>query len=143
MIPKFKAKILNGKMEIQDKARLQEYYRKFEGQDVAITVAKWSSMRSLQQNKYLHGVVFKSLSDYTGYTIQESKDIIKHHIGFVREYKINGEKHITLKETSKLTKKEFTDFVKKAKEYLYLYHNITIPSIDEIDIDSLYYIDNY
>lgn len=142
MLPKFKAKIINGKMEIHDKTRLQEYYRKFEGQDVSIVIDKWSSIRSLQQNKYLHGVVFKMIADETGYTLSEAKEQTKISVGFYKEIDFNDEKLLILKETSKLSKNEFMEFVEACRDWALITLNLNIPSPDNVDYDSLYYIDN-
>lgn len=140
--PKFKGIIKNGKLDMYNLDRFKEYFKKFEGKDVAITIDKWSSIRSLQQNNYLHGVVFKMIADETGYTIPEVKDKIKVETGFVREIEAKGEKILVLKETSQLSKKEFGEFVDACRDWAIVRLKLNIPSPDEVDYESLYYVDN-
>jgi len=64
--------------------------------------------RSNWQNSWFHAVV-KQVSEFTGYEIEEAKDIIKRKGGLA--YKKKG--HIFLKSTSSLDTKEFADFMEK------------------------------
>lgn len=143
MKPKFKAKVENGKLVHYSLDRLKEWYKKFEGKDVAITIEKWSDIRSLQQNAYLHGVVFAMIADKTGYTLPEAKNHVKMEIGFyelVREYE--GERYIALKETSQLSKKDFGIVVDLCRKWAKHTLGIKIPLPEEVDLDELYFYDN-
>ena len=62
--------------------------------------------RSGEQNKLLWGVIYKGLSDQTGYTEQQLHDILRSHFNLKDE---NGD----LVSTSTLTKSEFNDYVEK------------------------------
>jgi hypothetical protein len=144
MKPKFKASVKDGKLIHYSLDRLKQWYKKYEGQDVAITIEKWSSIRTIQQNAYLHGVVFKLIADETGMTLKEAKDSTKLKLGFYENpnITIDGNDIYILKETSKLSKKEFGEFVDMAREFAQQDLNIFIPAPDEVDLDSLYYYDN-
>lgn len=69
--------------------------------------------RSLSQNAYVH-VLFSLFGMEFGYTLEESKIHAKRKCNFMH-YEKNGEKF--LKKTSKLDKKEMTDFIEWFRNY--------------------------
>lgn len=142
MKPKFKATIEKGKVKPYNPTRLQEWYKHYEGKDIAITIDKWSSVRTLQQNAYLHGVVFKMIADYTGETIQKTKRDVKVKIGAFDEFEVMGEKFLAVRETRNMSKKEFNLFVEEARRFALSFHKIHIPLPDETDLDELYFYDH-
>ena len=66
-----------------------------------------NSIRSLSQNKYLH-VLFALFGIECGLTLEESKTLVKRSCPFMI-YSKHG--NTFLKKTSKLDKKEMTDFI--------------------------------
>jgi len=144
MKPKFKARVENGKLIHYSLDRLKEWYKKYEGQDVAITIEKWSSVRSIQQNAYLHGVAFKLIADEIGATLSNAKEWTKIKLGFyeISNVSVDGNDIYKLKETSQLSKKEFNEFVDLIREFAQLELNVFIPLPNEVDLDSIYYYDN-
>ena len=142
MKPKFKAKITDGKVIPYNPTRLQEWYKHYEGKDISITIDKWSSIRTIKQNAYLHGVLFKSIADYQGNTITQAKIDIKVEVGFFEEFEVKGEKFLQLKQTSKLSKKEFNEFVDVVRQFAKEFFKLNIPLPDSVDLDELYFYDN-
>jgi len=143
MKPKFKAKYENNSLSFYRKDLVAEVLKKLEGNDISITIEKWSSIRTLQQNAYIHGVIFKMVAEKIGFTLPEAKKHVKMEIGFyerIGEY--GGEQYIALKETSKLSKTDFGLFIDVARKWAKDTLGITIPLPDETDLDELYFYDN-
>ena len=69
--------------------------------------------RTIKQNSYLH-VIISLYSITFGYTLLEAKTDLKRECSFMR-YEKNGNWY--LKETSKLTTKELTDFIEWIRNY--------------------------
>ena len=69
-------------------------------------------MRTLRSNRYYWGCVLKYISEYTGFTIEETHSAMKEL--FLSEENLQlGIKKI--KSTTKLTTKEFSEYIEKIK----------------------------
>jgi len=93
------------------------------------------SVRSLQLNRYYHGVVVNIFANELGYENEEMHELLKYQ--FLREEKTIGDKEITItKSTAKLTNKEFIDYCKKIQTLAASY-DIYIPDPNEADYDQI------
>ncbi len=77
-------------------------------------------IRSNNQNRYLHGYIIPEISNHTGYTPEETKDIIKSK--FLKSWKIiktkKGEKEFEyIKSTSDLDTKQMEKFLTEIREW--------------------------
>lgn len=79
MQPKFHGKIKNGVFVVDgfQEAQRQAYLEGLEGKEVEEIVQKPSKSKTLQQLRYVHGVVFKLASEASGYTPEEVKGLLK------------------------------------------------------------------
>lgn len=79
MEPKFRGKIENGAFVVDgfQKDQRRAYFQGLEGKEVEEIVQKPSKSKTLQQLRYLHGVVFALSSEASGYTRQEVKGLLK------------------------------------------------------------------
>ena len=77
MTPVFKAKIVKAVIKIFDLSRFESYKRSLEGELVEVIVQKPSKKRSDRQNRYYHGVIKKMVSERTGYSHNETHEILK------------------------------------------------------------------
>lgn len=76
--------------------------------------------RSNNQNRYLHGYIIKEISEHTGYTTEEVKEIIKSK--FLKSWKIiktkQGDKEFEyIRGTSELDTKETEDLLRDVREW--------------------------
>jgi hypothetical protein len=95
-------------------------------------------IRSLPQNRYLHGVVFNMISEVTGYTLNEAKDELKELFLSVG---INGKKII--RNTSELSTKELEDFAENCRRFASMNLGINIPLPNEVTDEMLEEIMKY
>jgi len=78
-----------------------------------IELKKCAERRSINQNSYFH-VACKILGDYAGYTVPETKIIIKDQLEFMTYTKNN---HRFYRSTSDLTKEEFTELIEYVRSF--------------------------
>lgn len=109
-----------------------------------ILIKKKKSIRSLNQNAYLNGVVYKLISDFTGYNPSDIHRDLKKEFGF-KELKTNiitGKEEEILRSTSTYDSKEMTIYIDKiilwAKDFL----GLQIPLPNE-EISRIIYENNY
>ena len=91
----------------KEKQLAERYFKKLCESGARIELKKFHSSRSLNQNNYFH-VCCKILSDYSGYTVDEIKLIIKDDLEFMK-YQKGG--HQFYRSSADLDKAEFGDLV--------------------------------
>ena len=92
---------------------------------------KDASQRSIQQNRYLFGVVYKLISEETGYTDYEVHEIFK--TLFLKKYLRIGKKEIRITEsTTKLNTKEFESYCESIRMWCSSNLGFSIPEPNEI-----------
>ena len=99
-----------GVLTIRDRKSFDKYLMQFSGHEVTIDIKIKRSKRSIQQNSFFHSWV-ALLSDHTGYTRAEMKDILKWE--FLQIEKVNektGRLYKCTRDTSSLNKSQFADF---------------------------------
>ena len=138
IVPKFIATVKNGKVTVLDE-RYQDYLHTLP-ERCQLTISSYTpySRRSTQQNRYMHGVVFKVIGDEIGYSPEEVKDIMK--LKFLSETRIidtrEGLENITvIKETKSLTTQELEDFLEEVKQFAMIKLGIYIPDPDTIETE--------
>jgi len=98
----------------------------FEGKQVIIKIEEWKRYRSLNQNRYLWGVVYAEISSFTGMSLEEVHEGMKYMFLVDRENKIPR-----VKSTTELSTKEFMEFVDKVREFAIFNLGIQIPEPNE------------
>lgn len=99
--------------QADDRIRAGNYFNKLLGQDARIEIKKHRDAKSPQQNKYLYAC-FKVLSDYSGYTIEEIKQILK-TMSSVMVREKGG--HVFFRSISELDSKEMTTFIDEVRQF--------------------------
>ena len=85
--------------------------------------------RTSQQNKYLWGVVYKLISDHTGFTPEEVHEVFKKRfLVYTKEYKSKVWEFT--RSTTGLTINEFTKYVDSVKHYAESEMALIIPDSD-------------
>jgi len=91
------------------------------------TITKVVEKRSNSQNRYVH-LLFSMFGAFFGYTLEESKVVVKTELGCV--YEKNGIKF--LKSTGDFNKEEMMEFIEKFRAYSSM-NGCYLPSADEYD----------
>ena len=96
--------------------------------------------RTIDQNAYLWGVVYKYISDYTGHDTLEVHNMYKKR--FLIDYTPNsvGRWKFGEKSTSDLSIPEMQDYTDKVRADAWMRHNLVIPLPNECFINELSFI---
>ncbi|MFA4990580.1 MAG: hypothetical protein WC579_01550 [Candidatus Paceibacterota bacterium] len=119
-------KIQNGKILMTQS--LLDAIRKNEGRQVVIEIKRYypKKDRSAQQNRYMWGVVYQILSDFTGHSPEEIHEAMKYE--FLLE---KGSKLKIPKSTTELSTIEMEDYLSKIREFASMELGVYIPSPNE------------
>lgn len=109
-----------------DLERFNFEVNKLQSYEGIIELKKIRKPRTINQNSFLH-VLITLFGIELGYTIEESKTILKRKCEFMR-YEKNGE--VFLKRTRDFDTKELSDFITWIRNYAGM-HGIYLPSSDE------------
>jgi len=130
MTPKLKAKIKNGSIIYTDQNKKEKHIQSLEDCEVSVIIKKWRKCRSKEQNKYLWGVVYQTISDFTGY---ETEDLHNHFKAHYLSKKVG--KLTTTYSTAGLNSKEFTEYIEKIRRFANKKLELIIPDPGEVDYE--------
>lgn len=89
--------------------------------------------RSLKQNNYYWGVVVKIFSEYTGFTKDETHEVLaRKFLTYEKKSPRTGKTGVFIKSTTDLTTSEFMDYLLKCREFGDEY-DLNIPEPNEED----------
>ena len=100
--------------------------------DLECTIQPWRKEKSLQQIRYIHGIVFVLCSQASGYTVKEVKGLLKGE--FLTEYitsKITGKEIPIVKSLADLTMAEMRQFIDDCIILAAKHWSCIIPSSEE------------
>ena len=124
--------IRGGKLKVSNAGQWMHVLQSFPDGPVVITVAPRRATRSLSQNAFYWAVVVKTISDYTGYSPDETHQALKalhlpKHLAFadgngevVGELVIGGS-------TRTLNNVEFSDFIARVRTWAHETLDLDIP----------------
>jgi len=125
------AQIENGKLILKDREGFILSLSRLEGKDVKVVVRERHATRSLNQNAYLWGVVYKVISDETGEDSDRLHDIFR--TLFLTEHRSFRGKYLdVVKSTTGLSKIEMMEYITNIIVYASRELGIYIPSSDEV-----------
>ncbi len=101
MILKFHGEVKNYHFIPDDRTAFKNAFIEHESKRVTVSVGRQRKTRSTPENRYAHGVVFKLLSEASGYDVQEIKGIVKYRFG--------------IKKTSELNTVQFEEFMNNCR----------------------------
>ena len=143
MKPRFRCTITQSGLQIENREMFREYCSTIIGKEKYLVLQDKQEIRSLQQNKYFHGVVCKHVMNESSQfsSIDHVKDYLKVSVGAYRELDVvvNGEPVYELERTSKMSKKRFNEFMEKIKIFCWDTMEISIPEPDDVSFDENYY----
>jgi len=118
------AKVLKNKLHFADRERLDQDIARHNNKTVELILSEYRPKRSNQLNQYYWGVVVKIISDYTGYTKEETHELLKQTF-LKKKVLINDEWYDTTESTTKLSNQEMLNFIEQVKQWaaetFYLY----------------------
>lgn len=129
---KFKIKVDNGNAVIQDREKRLKFIMSLPDGDYVETIKKARKPRSNQQNRYMHGVIFKLIGQEIGDSVEEVKSAMK--TKFLKYETAGGLEAI--RDTSDLSTVELEDFNEKVRRWASSFLNVYIPLPNEVDWDN-------
>lgn len=108
--PSFRGRIHDGKIELRERSRFAGLIAALDGYEIVLTLKKYRKTRSLQQNKYLWGVVYPIFAEHLGYEREELHDAMR--MLFLRRHE---EKFVTVASTTSLNTLEMTEYIENIR----------------------------
>ena len=121
--------IKNHKLILNNKEQFNKQLIELEGKDVVIKIVERNNKRTNDQNSLFWNWI-KILSDYTGYTKEEMKEMVSYK--FLKRERVDNEGYTEtyLQGTSTLSKKEFNEFMNDVSRWSNTTLKISLPSND-------------
>ena len=130
---KFQAKIVNNNIQFSEKVD----FRKFEGKNVDIVIS-FDKSRTLSQNNYYWGVIVPLIAEEMGDDTESVHEILKHKFlkktKTIKNRKGNEEQIEKVISTTKLTTKQFIQYIDSVKRWASSFLGLYIPDPGEVTI---------
>lgn len=116
MKPKFFGKVSKGRIILDEPDTYRDYIFTLDDKRIELTVQKEQKDKSLPQTKYLFGIIYKAISETTGYTIEEVHQMMKSI--FLKTHKEVAKKRYTvIRSISELTTVEMSEYIENCKRW--------------------------
>ena len=126
--------IAQGKLHLEGRLVFEQAMSRFADGPVTVRVMAGQRQRSLQQNKYWHGVVVPLFAEHCGYDFQEAKDALALHLIPHEVIDIKtGEIHTVPGHTAQLTVPQFNELIERAQR-LGAEMNLYVPDPNEVAV---------
>lgn len=112
MLDTFYGKVEEGKLKLSNPNQFNNKLRNLEGKNVKVSLETRKNSRTLAQNGYYWGIVLGTISDYTGYEVEDLHNHFKYH--FLKRKVGNLD---TFKSTTELNTKEFSDYIEHIRKF--------------------------
>jgi hypothetical protein len=124
------AVVTNGKacFDPRDEDNLKAFIRSHEGKRLWFVIQKERPPRTLTQNAYYHAAVIQTISDYTGDDAKSTHENLKQM--FLPQFFDDKGQPIE-KSTTRLTTKEFAQYIDRIIAWAGTEHGLAIPSPNE------------
>ncbi len=134
MIPVFHGRIENAKLRVYQKPLFADYLKTLEDREIEITVQKRRDQRTINQNRFLWGVVYKLISEHTGHTPEKIHDFCKDKFLDTKIIKVGDEEREVKKCTHDVPKDRFfEDYIDPVRMWAAEYLEIVIPDPDTVE----------
>jgi hypothetical protein len=128
-------RVKGGQLYLRSRRQMDRALAAWKDCEISFTIEKVHATRSHAQNAYFHAVVVAMVSDRTGYTPNEAKELLKakclpHDLA---EQGINGrviDGLVIGGSTAKLDKLQFIDFLDECVRYAAEHMDLVIPDPD-------------
>jgi hypothetical protein len=98
-----------GVLKLDQRARFLAYAESFAGQRVEVTIRRRKEQRTSRQNRYLFGVVYPVIAEFTGYDVDELHEALAMRFLRIEDCPITGAPR--RKRTPKTNTAEFAAYV--------------------------------
>lgn len=113
------------------KNAMAAYLAKHEGKPVVVEISKPASVRSVQQNRYLWGVVYQTIAEHTGHSTEEIHMAVK-NLFLPRKFIALGSREVEIsKTTTELDTAEFSHYIEQVRAWAAQELRCSIPSANE------------
>jgi hypothetical protein len=131
-IPIFFGRIDHARFKPDSAERYMAYLAGIEGKRVTLKIDKEHKRRSDNENRYYWGVVIAIMSEYTGYTTEETHEAMKWQ--FLRK---PGEKGMpdTVRSTTSLNTEEMEEYLERVRQFAAEKLACYVPLPNEIEYD--------
>ncbi len=124
----FKAKVEKTTLKLDEPEKMREYLKSLEGQIVQVIVRKPKNPRSLNQNAFLWGVVYRLISEVTGFTVDEV------HSAMGLMFLLDRSRSIPIiRSTTSLNTVEMEEYIESIRQFAAKDLNCSIPLPNEVD----------
>ncbi len=133
VVPKWRCTIKDGKLSINRPDVFEGWLRSQEGKPQELVVKPQRDDKTMSQLAYFHGVICKLLSDYTGYTLNETKGLCKgHFLTTVVRSRLDDKEIAIVPSLADLSKHDMSEFIDNCV-MLAAKLGVVIPPPSEID----------
>lgn len=131
--PILRATVTKGLLRWDEPARVAGYLGKHEGKRVRVTVERESVRRTNKANAYLWAGVYASISEWSGFEVDEVHELCKAMFLPKRQVtlSVTGELLDMPGSTTELSIEEFTEYIRRIKSY-FAERGLYIPSSEEM-----------
>ncbi len=123
----FRGIVKKGHLILDDPSKYLVYLSGLEGQRIELILSRERHARTLSQNKYYWGVVIEILGGHFGYEPDEMHEALK--FKFLKKHEDTD--LITVGSTTKLSTKEFGEYLDKIMRWAATEHQCYIPEAGE------------
>lgn len=122
---------VKGTLNFDNPIYFEQTVQELEGKKFELELREMKSKRSDRQNRYYFGVLLPIFGDYFGMDKEETHEALKfEHLRHVINDK-NGNPHVTVKSTTKLSTNEFEDYMEKLRRWGAQEFGLNCPSPNE------------
>ena len=115
-----------------DRERYEEFFVKNEGKPFRMLLATHRPRRSSNQNRYLHGIVYRLLSDVTGHTPEEMHEFCKAEFNPVKII-VAGEERVVGGSTRNLDTVQFQEYIGRIQVWAAEHLGCVIPDPNQTE----------
>jgi len=115
-----------------DKLRLYTVLKGLKGKNV-IQIKKWRKARSINQHKYLFGVVYRYVGQEIGLTTEEAHQTMKEHFLSYEKRLPNGTVAKFVRSTTDLDTLEMEAYIAQIKDFMLEQFSCLIPEPNEVN----------
>ena len=127
--PIFKISIQKGRVIVQASEKRMRFIQSLPDGEYEEIIRKRKKPRSNEQNRYMHGVIFKLIAEEIGDSPDEVKSAMKNK--FLKYQTAGG--LMAIRDTSDLSTVELEEFNEKCRRWASSFLNLYIPNPNEVE----------
>jgi hypothetical protein len=132
-IPKFFGTVKGGKVLLDNQDSYDSYLLTLEEKRIEMVVKKEETSKTIQQTRYLFGVVYELISEHTGYSKEEVHELMKSI--FLKSYKtVNNKRYTVIRSIHDLNTVEMTEYIEQIKRWCATELQIFVPEAIKTNI---------